>query len=159
MDIVRDENGLRIILYPYKINIKEVKTKEGKNYQYTCNLPPLLCSFLRVSKNIKEPNLLFYEYKNNIYITDVFTYDEVFFNFDEDTLKRTNYDIWSNMEQKKLTTAYNVNNTSFRLTLPNKMFKDKIDVSKDNYLIYYVDTLEKDLLNNVGVIKLSIKQV
>jgi len=178
MEIRRNNTDFKITLPKYKIHTKEIKNKNKPNYQYTCILPPLLCSYLHIKKETiieKEPNLILYKYKEEIYITSKETLD-IFRSFSikqhelsklelsEDNtniaeVTNINYNIHDNIEHYYYTTAFNMTNSnSFRFTLPNKLFKDIINTSKTNYILFTIDTLEKDILNHYGTIKIKVIQ-
>lgn len=188
MKIIRNTNEFKIKLTPYKIHIKEIKNKNSNSYQYTCILPPLLCSYFNINKDTieeNEPNIIVYTYNNREYITSMktlITFRSISFKHQElnritemckindwkipeDTVKdiielpTINYNIHDNIERYYYTTAYNMTNSnSFRFTLPNKLYKDKIDISKDNYLSFTINPLLTDVLNNYGVISMDVLQ-
>lgn len=53
MEIKRNKEGVKIILPPYKINIKKYKKDNSIYYQYSSILHPLLCSYFDL---IPHPN-------------------------------------------------------------------------------------------------------
>jgi len=158
MEILRNNTDFKITLPKYKIHTKEIKNKSKPNYQYTCILPPLLCSYLHINKETiieKEPNLILYKYKEDIFITSKETLDII----KQHELTIINYKIHDNIEHYYYTTAFNMTDSnSFRFTLPNKLFKDKINPSRTNYILFTIDTLEKDVLNYYGTIKIKVIQ-
>lgn len=177
MEILRNNTDFKITLPKYKIHTKEIKNKSKPNYQYTCILPPLLCSYLHINKETikeKEHNLILYKYKEDIFITSKETLDifrrisikqhelsnlEVSEDNSTPEITTINYNIHDNIEHYYYTTAFNLTNSnSFRFTLPNKLFKDKINPSKNNYILFIIDTLEKDILNHYGTIKIKVIQ-
>jgi len=189
MKVIRNDTEFKIKLPPYKIHIKEIKNKNSNSYQYTCILPPLLCSYFNIHKDTiteDEPNtIIFFTYNNREYITSMETLTT--FNtisFKQHELKRVtemckingweipeesikdlselptiNYNIHDNIDHYYFTTAYNLaNSNSFRFTLPNKLFKDKIDITKNNYLLFTINPVAKDVLNYHGVISVDVLQ-
>ncbi len=188
MEIIRNTNEFKIKLPPYKIHIKEIKNKKSNSYQYTCILPPLLCSYFNIHKDTigeNEPNIILYTYNNRQYITSMNTLTTFrSISFKQHELKRVtemcklnqweipgniekklaelptiNYNIHDNIGRYYYTTAYNMTNSnSFRFTLPNKLYKDKIDIHNDNYLLFTINPVTKDVLNNYGVISVDVLQ-
>lgn len=185
MKIFRDPKKFIIQLPLYKVNIKKIPYNNKTGFQYSSILPPFLCSYFNIEDTIKEPNLLFYVYDSAIYITtvqslldlsaissklkEIETYvrickangTEIPENLEKEytELPKINYKIYDNIETKVITTAYKLTNSnSFRVTLPNKLFKDKIVTTENNYIQFTIDTLNKDFLNNYGVVKIDILQ-
>ena len=190
MEIKRNTEGLTINLTPYKISIKKLDTNKN-SYQYTCILPPFICSLFNITKDSAAPSnkfeelynrLVFYSHEGSLYLEDskVFSeisnikevtrrveylkkkqykYDNVAEEIEELTkdLGSINNNIIDNIYSQYFSTPYLLSNgNSFRFTLPNKLVKDEVNVNQDNYILYSINTNEKNVLNNYGTIKIDI---
>lgn len=142
MEVIRGYSNFKIRLPPYKINLKELRNKDCVNYQYSITLPPILCSMFGVKEG--GVNVLsFYTWDNKLYISDpsgAYRYDEN-----------------NNCVAKGFTTAYQLKNSNnFRVTLPNHLFKSEIKPTKDNYILFTIDTVEEDFRGFSGVVNVEI---
>lgn len=74
MKITRNHEDLKITLPKYKITVKPIN-RENNSYQYSCILPPVLCSFFNIEDTSNKEDvedysnlLMFYEYELSNYI-------------------------------------------------------------------------------------------
>ncbi len=186
MEIIRNNNEFKIKLPPYKINIKEIKNKNGKGYQYTSILPPILCSFFEVSTGttsapedysnilmfmeLKDFNIIISGNQFNKALTDQHVHNnlEIVSNYgtpDPELVQYCNdnpinFKLFDSIHYKEQhnTKVYRLSNSnSYRVTLPNQLFKPHIQHTKDNYILFTIDTTKEDLQKNKGIITYEIK--
>lgn len=184
MKILRDNKQFKIVLPLYKIHIKKIKNKTMIGYQFSSTLPPFLCSYFNI-EHIKEPNLLFYTLDAEIHLTTPEVLEQIaeshfqrqYLGVIMETLKaenqvipnnlqqeynelpNVNYSVYDNIMGKHHATAYKLKSSnSFRVTLPNRLFKDKINIDKSNYIQFTINALNTDFLNNYGVVTIDILQ-
>lgn len=185
MKVIRNTQEFKITLPPYKINIKEIKNKNGKGYQYTSILPPILCSFFEVGTvttaapddysnllmfmELKDCNIILSGNQFNKALTDQHTHNNLklsstFGTPDPELVQYCkenpiNFDLFGRIQFKEQhnTTVYKLHNSnSYRVTLPNPLFKPHIQHTKDNYILFTIDTTKDDLQNRKGVITYEI---
>jgi len=187
MEITKSKEGVKIRLPPYKINIKKTKGVEKINHQYTCILPPLLCSLFQVglvTPEVAEEDytneVMFYELEDeNILISGNEYYKTLLDNQEHNDIKIVlayghtpkeelinycennpiNFKLFDTIHYKKqyITKVYKLSNSnSYRLTLPHDLFKKHINHSKDNYILFTIDTTKEDLHTNKGVVTYEI---
>lgn len=189
MQVQFNKGGLKIILPRYKITIKEVKGCSGKtSYQYSCILPPVLCSFFNIKDNTVDENareynsLIFYKSKGSNYIMSWEVLNKAYEYMDKIHIYNMTVDmdlippvelveqveniplninlfdeIRSKIEYS--TMAYKLTNSnSYRVTLPNHLFKDMVNPAEDNYIQFIIDTSEDDLLTNKAVVKYTVER-
>lgn len=182
MKIFRDSKQFIIQLPPYKINI----TKRTKSSQYSCTLPPLLSSIFNLKNiNPEEAKLLFYVYDSKIHVTTlqslidysnislkqqelkslISMYTSKDMTPPEDLTKKYNElpsidsNYYDTMTNKIYTSAYKMaNSNTYRVTLPNKLFKDKIKEDKDNYILFTIAATKKGFVNEYGIITATVFQ-
>ena len=187
MKITRCKEGVKITLPPYKINIRKLTSNGTKNsYQYTCILPPLLCSFFEVGTVEPEDNynniLMFMELKdNNIILSGNNFYKALNDQYEHNTLEMINnsygvctpnpelvqyckdnpinFKLFDTVHYKKQynSRVYKLSNSnSYRVTLPNQLFKPHIKHTENNYILFTIDTTKEDLQTNKGVVTYEI---
>lgn len=188
--IIRNHEDLKIRLPPYKITIKTTN-KEGNSYQYSCILPPILCSFFNIQDNKSKDQeddpsnlLMFYENDNVNYIMSGTTFYKALRDAEEHKILEDISNMWGyepkpelveycnnnpvnfgvydkiRYEHKYNATAYKMTNSNnYRVTLPNKLFKNKVNPLKNNYILFTIDTQKEDLLYNKGVITYVVNTV
>lgn len=174
MKVEYDKKGLKIILPKYKITTKKLKpTPNTTTYQYSCIVPPILCSFFNIQDNtqpeytIGNNNLLFYNVAEDHYIMSSVLY-ELCTGLDTtgiDTTETINTDLINkialnvNLNTLHQTTAYKLTNSnSYRVTLPTPIFKNMVNPEEDNYIRFIIDTAEEDILYNKGVVKYTVER-
>lgn len=187
MKVQRNKNGVKITLPKYKINVRKLSGSKP-SYQYTCILPPVLCSYFGVDttdtvdpeNNIYNNLLMFYEVDDEkIIISGNDFYEAVISYPEHNTLEvmtksygsinpeiekyckehPINFKLFDRIHYREQynTTVYQLKGkNSYRVTLPKQLFKEHIDHTKNNYILFTIDTTKEDLLTNKGVVTYEI---
>ena len=187
MQVTKSKQGIKITLPRYKINIRKL-TGTKTSYQYTCILPPVLCSFFNIGTDTPEAEdednynnlLMFYELDDyNLILSGNDFYKALLNQHEHNTLSMIssygqeakpelikycqdnpiNYKLFDTIHytEQYNTSVYKLSNSnSYRVTLPNQLFKPHINHTKDNYILFTIDTTKEDLQSNKGIITYEI---